>query len=61
MEHRRQGLFIEEPEAGLAVNGRKRGQCNASYDYVVRRPDDNKSLRVEVKSSRLCWSSTQNH
>eukprot|EP00971_Amphidinium_carterae_P223343 4431623-Amphidinium_carterae.1 len=59
IEHGRRGWTVQDPEAGLDVNGHKRGQGTAANDYRATRTGTASPVKVEVKSSRVCWDSSR--
>ena len=47
------GTVISDPDPGRCCNGIKRGVHRAEYDFLMG------GRRVEIKSSRMAWSSTK--
>ena len=52
LQEKNPGTVISDPDPGRCWNGIKRGVHRAEYDFLMGR------RRVEIKSSRMAWSST---
>ena len=53
LQEQNPGTKISEPELGICCNGRRRGSNMTSYDFRLG------SRRVEIKSSRMTWTSAK--